>query len=82
MMKDFSRYSATYVTLPTVAPSTSLPSDTLPPRLLNEPIPTGPAKGKVSRLPEMLPGYYAVRGWDESGVPTDEKLQELGLSRL
>lgn len=57
-------------------------SDTLPPRLLNEPIPTGPAKGKVSRLPEMLPGYYAVRGWDESGVPTDEKLQELGLSRL
>ena len=37
---------------------------------------------KVSRLPEMLPGYYAVRGWDESGVPTDEKLQELGLSRL
>ncbi|MFA0887831.1 MAG: aldehyde ferredoxin oxidoreductase family protein [Synergistales bacterium] len=56
--------------------------DTIPPRLLNEPIPTGPAKGKVSRLPEMLPGYYEVRGWDEAGVPTDAKLEELGLERL
>ncbi|QSZ67558.1 aldehyde ferredoxin oxidoreductase [Methanofollis aquaemaris] len=56
--------------------------DTLPPRLLKEPIPRGPAKGQVSRLPEMLPQYYKVRGWDEKGVPTQEKLEELGLAKL
>ncbi len=54
--------------------------DTLPPRLLKEPIKTGPSKGMVSRLPEMLPDYYELRGWDENGVPTPAKLQELGLS--
>ena len=56
--------------------------DTLPPRILNEAIPVGPQKGAVSRLPEMLPAYYATRGWDENGVPTEEKLQELILDRV
>jgi aldehyde:ferredoxin oxidoreductase len=54
--------------------------DTLPPRLLKEPIKTGPSKGKVNLLPEMLPEYYRLRGWDENGVPTPAKLQDLGLS--
>ena len=53
--------------------------DTLPARMFNEPIPDGPMKGKVSRLGEMLPGYYEARGWDENGVPTENKLKELGL---
>jgi aldehyde:ferredoxin oxidoreductase len=53
--------------------------DTLPPRMLNEPLPDGPAKGHVCRLDEMLPEFYKVRGWDENGVPTKEKLAELGL---
>ena len=53
--------------------------DTLPKRLLTEPIPSGPAKGQVSRLAEMLPEYYSVRGWDENGVPTPAKLAELSL---
>jgi aldehyde:ferredoxin oxidoreductase len=53
--------------------------DTLPPRMLDEPLPDGPAKGHVSRLDEMLPEFYKVRGWDENGVPTKEKLAELGL---
>ncbi len=53
--------------------------DALPPRMLKEPIKTGPSKGKVSLLPEMLPEYYRLRGWDENGVPTAEKVQELGL---
>ena len=53
--------------------------DTLPPRLLNDPIPTGPAKGKVCHLDEMLPGYYDVRGWTAQGVPTEEKTRELGI---
>ena len=54
--------------------------DTLPPRMLNEPLPDGPAKGHVAELAKMLPEYYAVRGWDSQGNPTPEKLAELGLA--
>ena len=53
--------------------------DTLPKRLLEEPIPEGPSKGHVHRLKELLPEYYRVRGWDEKGIPTPEKLKALGL---
>ncbi|GAW29227.1 aldehyde ferredoxin oxidoreductase family protein [Carboxydocella sp. ULO1] len=53
--------------------------DTLPRRLLEEPIPDGPSKGSVHRLAELLPVYYQVRGWDENGVPTAARRQELGL---
>ncbi len=35
--------------------------------------------GSVCPIPEMLPLYYEKRGWDSEGVPTDAKLQELGL---
>jgi len=54
--------------------------DTLPKRLLSEPIPEGPAKGHVHRLGELLPEYYKERGWSTDGVPTDEKLAELALT--
>ncbi len=54
--------------------------DALPARLLEEPIKTGGSKGMLSRLPEMLPEYYQLRGWDKNGVPTPAKLGELGLS--
>ncbi len=54
--------------------------DTLPKRLLEEPIKTGPNAGKVHRLSELLPDYYKLRGWDEKGVPTPAKLKELGLA--
>jgi len=53
--------------------------DTLPKRLLEQPMLKGTFEGQVSRLPEMLPEYYQLRGWDENGVPTKEKLAELGL---
>ena len=53
--------------------------DTLPPRLLKEKIISGPSKGSVHRLPELLPAYYAERGWDEAGVPTPERLKKLGI---
>lgn len=53
--------------------------DTLPKRLLKDPIPEGPSKGEISKLDEMLPEYYKIRGWDEKGIPTPEKLKELGL---
>ena len=54
--------------------------DTLPKRILSEPLPDGPMQGAVSRLPEMLPEYYSLRGWDEKGIPTEQKLQSLGLA--
>ena len=54
--------------------------DTLPERLLKNPIPAGPSKGKVNLLGKMLPEYYEVRGWDKNGVPTAAKLKELGLT--
>ena len=58
----------------------SAEDDTLPPRLLHEPIPAGPMKGSVCRLGEMLPKYYELRGWDKNGVPKEEKLEELKLA--
>ncbi len=53
--------------------------DSLPTRMLKEPLPDGPAKGSVCHLEEMLDAYYRLRGWDRNGTPTDGKLKELGL---
>jgi aldehyde:ferredoxin oxidoreductase len=53
--------------------------DTLPPRLLKEAVKTGPAKGMVSKLPEMLPKYYQARGWNADGTLTDATRAKLGL---
>lgn len=54
--------------------------DTLPERILKDQVPKGPSKGNISHLDEMLPEYYSLRGWDESGTPTKERLAELGLT--
>ena len=56
--------------------------DTLPDRLLNEPVAEGPSKGFTVKLAPMLEEYYAFRGWDKEGVPTESKLKELGLDSL
>ncbi|MDF2881153.1 MAG: putative tungsten-containing aldehyde ferredoxin oxidoreductase [Clostridiaceae bacterium] len=53
--------------------------DTLPKRLLEEPIAEGPSKGEVHRLDVLLPEYYSIRGWDKNGIPTKETLKKLGL---
>ncbi|MFA9419867.1 MAG: aldehyde ferredoxin oxidoreductase family protein, partial [Gammaproteobacteria bacterium] len=53
--------------------------DTLPRRILEEPAPSGTAKGQVCRLDEMLPEYYELRGWDEEGAPKEETLQRLEI---
>lgn len=53
--------------------------DTLPKRLLAEPMPAGPAKGMTVPLDKMLPEYYRLRGWDAEGKPTRRKLASLGL---
>jgi aldehyde:ferredoxin oxidoreductase len=57
----------------------SAKDDTLPPRMLKDPLPAGPCKGQVSKLDKMLPEYYTLRGWDSAGIPTKKKLSELGL---
>lgn len=53
--------------------------DTLPDRMLKEPVAGGPSKGHTVRLESMLAEYYQFRGWDENGVPGEAKLKELGL---
>jgi aldehyde:ferredoxin oxidoreductase len=60
------------------------PSDDFPPRRLpEEPIATGSARGEGSDrgcYDQMLTEYYRLRGWDaETGIPSNEKQQELGL---
>lgn len=57
----------------------SAADDTLPRRLLEDPMPGGPTKGYVHPLDKMLPHYYEIRGWDSVGIPTAQKKQALGL---
>ena len=57
--------------------------DTLPERILTEPLKEGASKGHYiskEELETMLDEYYSARGWaQETGVPTRKKLVELGL---
>lgn len=53
--------------------------DTLPQRMLREPLSEGHSKGRVVELIPMLEEYYQIRGWDKDGVPTKDKLSELSL---
>ena len=53
--------------------------DSLPKRLKTEAAQTGGSKGSVSHLDEMLPKYYAARGWDAEGRPTAATRERLGL---
>jgi len=56
--------------------------DTLPKRFREEEVAHGSAKGEridPLKFEAMLKEYYQTRGWNEEGVPTKEKLGELGL---
>jgi aldehyde:ferredoxin oxidoreductase len=56
--------------------------DVLPRRFLEEPLveASGSSSGAVLELEPMLNEYYQARGWDvETGLPTKDKLVELGL---
>jgi aldehyde:ferredoxin oxidoreductase len=53
--------------------------DRLPPRFSQESLPRGHSKNQVVDLEPLLEEYYRLRGWDKEGVPTEEKLKELGL---
>jgi aldehyde:ferredoxin oxidoreductase len=49
--------------------------DTLPERMATLP----DATGHTVDVAEMLPEYYRLRGWDERGVPTPERLAQLKI---
>lgn len=56
--------------------------DTLPERLMIEPLKVGLSKGELiskEDLDFMLDEYYEARQWDSDGIPTKEKLIALGL---
>lgn len=53
--------------------------DSLPRRFIDEPMPEGASQGQVFEQDQLLPPYYKHRGWTEDGVPTADKLAELGL---
>jgi len=57
--------------------------DTLPKRLLEDPLPEGPAQGHVNNIEPLLDQYYEFRDWDgTTGKPTAEKLKSLDLGFL
>jgi aldehyde:ferredoxin oxidoreductase len=54
-----------------------------PERFMSEPIPDGPNQGHcISRqeVDELLNEYYALRGWDQNGIPSAETLRKVGLA--
>ncbi|MCL2491750.1 MAG: aldehyde ferredoxin oxidoreductase family protein [Coriobacteriia bacterium] len=53
-------------------------ADTLPRRLLDDPIVAGPSEGEIAPLDKMLGEYYELRGW-EGAFPTAERKAKLGL---
>jgi len=56
--------------------------DTLPPRYLTQKRGSGEYEDQLPPLGMLLDEYYRLRGWSEIGIPTEKKLQELGLSEF
>jgi aldehyde:ferredoxin oxidoreductase len=57
--------------------------DTLPKRLFETAVPGGRFNGERldrEEFDKMLDEYYALRGWDEEGIPTVETFKKFGLS--
>jgi len=55
--------------------------DRLPPRLL-EPTKEGGHAGKVPDIAYQIRDYYKVMGWDEKGIPTPDRLKQIGLEDI
>jgi aldehyde:ferredoxin oxidoreductase len=56
--------------------------DRLPQRMLSEPLHTrgAPGEGQMIRnLEGFLNRYYEIRGWTREGIPSRQKLKQLGL---
>jgi aldehyde:ferredoxin oxidoreductase len=59
--------------------------DVLPERHYTLPIPTGSKKGMVVSREEFekeLDKFYEKRGWDKVGIPTRDRLKNLGLENM
>ena len=59
--------------------------DTLPEKILKQPLLKGPNEGRTlseGDLAAMKKLYYFLRGWDDEGRPTPEKLNQLGLGSM
>jgi len=57
--------------------------DTLPERMFENTVQGGVHKGanlEKQKFSEMINEYYALRGWDEDGIPTEEAFEKFGLS--
>jgi aldehyde:ferredoxin oxidoreductase len=57
-------------------------ADTLPARNLAQPLMVGSSGGQVVDLEPMLDEYYRIMGWDTHGVPSQQRLKELGIHEL
>ncbi len=58
--------------------------DRLPKRIVEEPLPSGPHKGRrisEADMAVMLAEYYQQRGWDKNGHPTVNKIISLRLDK-
>ncbi|RJX29905.1 MAG: aldehyde ferredoxin oxidoreductase [Desulfarculus sp.] len=58
--------------------------DRVPRRILHEALPSGPPEGKIigeENFLKMRSAYYALRGWDEQGLPTPETLARCGFEQ-
>ena len=54
--------------------------DTLPARLLNDPLPEGPNKGSTVPLEGLIDDAYAALGWNlETGIPQKSLLKKLNI---
>ncbi|MFC1932100.1 aldehyde ferredoxin oxidoreductase family protein [Chloroflexota bacterium] len=56
--------------------------DTLPRRMLTEPLHTreAPGEGQIVRNQDkFLDQYYEIRGWTKDGIPSPRKLSDMGL---
>jgi aldehyde:ferredoxin oxidoreductase len=59
--------------------------DVLPEKIMNQPLEKGPHAGNVFKKEDFETSkkrYYQLRGWDEKGVPSRQKLKQLGLDQL
>jgi len=53
--------------------------DLLPSRFMEEELEEGSSRNRVVHLDKMLAEYYAIRGWDDNGIPTEETKKKLGI---
>ena len=63
----------------------SVDDDALPEKMMNLPLEKGSHDGRVFKKEDFESArsmYYDMRGWDEKGVPSGEKLAELGLDEF